>query len=384
MKKYEFDVAVVGGGFAGISAALSSARLGKKVCLVEASFMLGGLATSGLISYYLPICDGRGHQLFYSIPFELFMLSLKDGYEEKYPTAWLENGTLEDRINHRFECKFNPNLFALQTERLLLEEGVEIFYGSIVRGAKTTNGVIKEIEVASRTENFIIKATSYVDCTGDASLCQCAGEETAIPSFKNAPAYWYYANEDGAYKLKQKGSTDFVSEKDTLRSDSIHGIDTKELSIYMQGYHHAILDDFLSTGKDSPSHPLATLCTIPTIRMSRKLISKNDMSFDDDHKFNADSAGLFGDWSRPGPIYELSFSCLVGNKIKNLSVAGRCIGNKDLNIWNITRVIPVCALSGEACGVIASLTDSNGDYSIEEAQKILVSRKVPLHVSDII
>ena len=42
---HECDVLVVGGGFAGIAAALSAAREGKKVILVEKSYYLGGLGT---------------------------------------------------------------------------------------------------------------------------------------------------------------------------------------------------------------------------------------------------------------------------------------------------------------------------------------------------
>ena len=59
----ECDVLVCGGGFAGISAALAAARQGKKVMLLEKQYMLGGLGTAGLITIYLPICDGLGHQV---------------------------------------------------------------------------------------------------------------------------------------------------------------------------------------------------------------------------------------------------------------------------------------------------------------------------------
>lgn len=58
MKRY--DVAVCGGGIAGIAAALASARQGRKTCLLEKEYALGGLATLGLIVIYLPLCDGAG------------------------------------------------------------------------------------------------------------------------------------------------------------------------------------------------------------------------------------------------------------------------------------------------------------------------------------
>ena len=62
-----YDVAVCGGGFAGISAALASARQGKKTVLFERQFMLGGLGTSGIVTIYLPLCDGYGHQVSFGI-----------------------------------------------------------------------------------------------------------------------------------------------------------------------------------------------------------------------------------------------------------------------------------------------------------------------------
>ncbi|MBO5725782.1 MAG: FAD-dependent oxidoreductase, partial [Clostridia bacterium] len=65
------DVLVCGGGCGGISAALAAARQGKKVTLLEKQFMLGGLGTAGLVTIYLPLCDGRGKQVSFGIAEEL-------------------------------------------------------------------------------------------------------------------------------------------------------------------------------------------------------------------------------------------------------------------------------------------------------------------------
>ena len=93
----KYDVIVVGGGISGVSAALSASRQNKKVLLIEKSSNLGGLATSGLITIYLPICDGKGHQVSFGIAEELIHLSIKMGCQRKYPKAWLENGTYEEK-----------------------------------------------------------------------------------------------------------------------------------------------------------------------------------------------------------------------------------------------------------------------------------------------
>ena len=72
------DVAVAGGGVAGIAAALSAARAGAKVALIERGFTLGGLATAGLVTIYLPLCDGKGRQVSFSLAEELLRLSVSE------------------------------------------------------------------------------------------------------------------------------------------------------------------------------------------------------------------------------------------------------------------------------------------------------------------
>lgn len=72
----EYDVAVCGGGFAGISAALAAARQGKKTVIFEKQYILGGLGTAGIVTIYLPLCDGMGHQVSFGIAEELLRLSI--------------------------------------------------------------------------------------------------------------------------------------------------------------------------------------------------------------------------------------------------------------------------------------------------------------------
>ena len=89
--RYRPDVLVVGGGFAGIAAALAAARLGRRVLLAERAYMLGGLGTAGLIAIYLPICDGTGRQVSFGLAEELLRLSIADHYDGIRGADWLVN-----------------------------------------------------------------------------------------------------------------------------------------------------------------------------------------------------------------------------------------------------------------------------------------------------
>ena len=116
---YNCDVLVCGGGVAGIAAALAAARQGKKVILLERQFMLGGLATAGLIAIYLPLCDGLGKQVSFGIAEELLRLSISAGGAVGYPANWLDSDDKAQRTekDRRFEVEYNPQLFAILAEQ---------------------------------------------------------------------------------------------------------------------------------------------------------------------------------------------------------------------------------------------------------------------------
>ena len=142
-KKY--DVAVCGGGFAGISAALASARQGKKTVLFEKQYMLGGLGTAGIVTIYLPLCDGFGHQVSYGIAEELFRLSISMGYEDRYPENWLTENGSRTNMDKRFEVQYNPQIFAMLVEKLLLDNGVDIMYGTYAVGVSKKEDKIERL-----------------------------------------------------------------------------------------------------------------------------------------------------------------------------------------------------------------------------------------------
>ena len=382
-RKYECDVCVCGGGVAGIAAALSAKRAGAdEVILLERSFMLGGLATAGLVTIYLALCDGYGHQICFGLAEELFRLSIEHGAEDRYPTAWLEDGSLEEKAKRRFEVQFNAQLFALSAERLLREEGVKIIYGAQVSACSVTDGKITDIIIEGKGGREAVKIRgSVVDCTGDADVCKLAGVRTATFANGNKLASWYYGLSDGKRKLYMCGVHDINDSENAVafkNKDRFAGVETEELSEMVQLSRAEMMKDILARKDKCPDFVPTSMATTPDVRMTRRLVGAYTQDEDEVGVRYSDTVGIFPNWKKCGPVYELPFSSLYGNEVKNLVAAGRCISVTD-KMWDITRVIPVCAVSGEAAGAAAAMCSDFSNMDIEKLQNHLVKRGVKLH-----
>ena len=327
----KYDVAVCGGGFAGISAALASARQGKKTVLFERQFMLGGLATAGLVTIYLPLCDGMGHQVSFGIAEELFRLSISHGAEAKYPENWLDGVGTRTEADKRFEVQYNPQLFAILAEKLLLEAGVDILYGAYAVAAPTEKGRITHVIVEGKSGRRAYEVSSVVDATGDCDVAHLAGAKTKLFEQGNVLAAWYYSVGAEGYKLNMLGYCDVPDEdkKDghvtkMLVNKRFGGLDTAEISEQTCLSHASTYNDIMKKRQTDPSVLPVTIATTPQVRMTRRIVGEYELSTAEDHKFFADSVGMVSDWKKRGPIYEVPFGTLYNREARNLLVAGRC------------------------------------------------------------
>ena len=214
-----------------------------------------------------------------------------------------------------------------------------------------------------------------------------AGEETALFEQKNILAAWYYHVGKDGYHLKTLGVADIPDDEkekevEKLSQKRFQGIDGAELSKMVQLSHEALLKDVLNYRKNDPTFFPTTIATIPQVRMTRRIKGCYEMKTSDERKHFSDSIGMISNWKKRGPVYEVPFSALHGEKVKNLITAGRCIAAQD-SMWDVTRVIPSCAVTGEAAGIAAAISEDFTRINMLELQKKLKEKGCKLFYDEL-
>lgn len=392
--KYDCDVLVVGGGFGGIAAAMASAREGKKVMLADRGFMLGGLATAGLVTIYLPLCDGFGRQVSYGLADELLRLSVSECCNGKRGYAnWIlsDDKTKRGEGFPRFEVDFNPQIFAILAEQKLVSMGVKLLYGTVAVAVNKIGDKISDVVFENKSGRFAVSVGSVVDATGDADIACFADAPTVNFGQGNVLAAWYYSNRGGGgYHLHTLGASDVPDEdqakgkkaSERLVDKRFTGLDGEEISEMCILSHAATLKDVRKRREEYPELEPTTIATIPQLRMTRRIDGEYTLSTEEMHKYFEDSIGMVSDWRKRGPVYEVPFGTLYSKAVKNLIMAGRCTSVTD-GMWDIMRVIPCCAITGEAAGSAAAMTNDFSSLDVKALQDKLISYGAKLHENEI-
>lgn len=361
---YEFDIVVAGGGIAGVSAALSATRMGKKVAIIEKSSVLGGLATLGLIHWYEPLCDGRGKQIIYSQAEELLRLSIKYGYKT-LDESWLTNKTGKNR----YSTWFDPNLFALSLVKLLSDNNVTMFFESTISEVIVEGNQVKAIEFYTVEGKNIIFAKAFVDATGSAYVIKKSG--LPVRKGENYLTYatsFYRENNDRVFQYTGAGCN---GENQLEGSRHYVGDNNKDVSDYIITGSIACLKEF----EENKIKKIEQIPGMPQFRKINCLVGEYTLTKDDLGKHFEDSIGAIAAFDKPGNLYEIPFRCLYNKRITNLFAAGRIVSS-DNEGWEVTRVIPVCALTGEVAGIAAALVL---DSKIDSIFNVIAQKGINIH-----
>jgi len=359
----DYDVVVAGGGIAGVAAAVAAAREGASVCLLEKQIGLGGLATLGIVICWLPICDGAGRQVIGGIGEELLRLSVRDlkapnkeAVFSGIPACWEKGGSLEERRKTRFQTCFNPGLYTLLLEKWVLDAGVHILYDTVVCDVRRRRGKITHVVVENKSGRRAIACRAVVDATGDADVCHLAGEETETSNANVASSWFYYLKNGVAHLSMTSNAFSAKLAIEDLPCAHYDGTDAEQVTQQVLESHGLILRDTAIYAKKDPDAVIEPfyIPSIPCFRATRRLVGEQSMREEDMHKWFDDTVGLTGDWRRRGPVFAITMRMLRGVANANLLAAGRCY-SMDTSTWDCGRVIPTCAITGEAAGLAAAI-----------------------------
>lgn len=369
MKHY--DVIAVGGGCAGVCAAIAAARQGKRTLLIEKQILLGGMATLGRIHWLEPYCDGRGRQVIGGLAKEFFDRAIACGYSN-VPAAWAQS-------EGRLTSWFSPEAFMLELPAWLKSEGVELLLDAQVIAVRMENQRMQSITVAHMNGCEEISADGFVDATGMAHLfylaglpCVCgenyltmiadtANEATLRRALEEKTPYFVRGRKNYGATLAGKGQPEGIApgaigdawEQTQWVLDAQNLMRTK------------------TANADPSEREIISLPAMPQIRMLRRINGKETFAGIPGLKA-ADSIGVIPDFRKKYDLFEIPFGSLCADGCDNLFAAGRCISAEN-DGWHVSRVIGPCCLTGEAAGIAAS---SGG--SKEAVRKALLQNGVTL------
>ena len=181
-----YDVLVAGGGLSGAAAALSAGRCGKRVLLIEKQCSLGGLATTGLVNFWVPLCNGRGRMIIRGMAEELLKLSLRLGFDT-LPEEW-KQGEPAQPTNERCVSWFSSGLFALELLRLLRENCVDVLYDALISQPVMADGHCEGLIIDGKSGRKFYQGSVVIDATGDAQVLAQAG----VPTIEGDNYFTYY------------------------------------------------------------------------------------------------------------------------------------------------------------------------------------------------
>ena len=423
----EYEVAVLGGGPAGIAAAVAAARAGRRTLLVERYGFLGGMGTAAGVTNFCGLhanVHGEMRRVVQGIASDLLArIDHLDGLNKPHLV-----------LGKIFAQAYDTAAYKIAADDLLAAHKVDILFHALGAGVvMQDNARINALFVETKAGRQAIRAGIFIDCSGDGDLAAWAGAPFEVgdahghmlyPSmmfrlngidpaqagdaWRMIPQLMEQAEANGTQRFPRKAAivrpqrspiewrVNFTQLK---RNDgsAINGLDPDDLTRgEIDGRRQAV--EAFAFLRTVPGFEKSYIVDLPPqlgIRETRRIVGGYQLSGEDVLGCASfeDSIGVNG-WPieahvagdvifkfPPNPqsrgYNELPYRMLVAERIDNLLVAGRCASMTQEG-QSAARVSGACFVMGEAAGLAASLALSGNtlprEIAIERLQQALIEQ----------
>jgi hypothetical protein len=420
----EYEVAVLGGGPAGIAAAVAAARVGRRTLLIERYGFLGGMGTAAGVTNFCGLYAnvyGGMHRVVQGIASDLLArIDRLDGLNAPHLI-----------LGKIFAQAYDTAAYKIAADDLLAAHKVDILFhalgaGVVMDGERRIDALMVETKAGRQA----IRAGIFIDCSGDGDLAAWAGApfevgdnaggmmypsmmfrlngidpEKAGDAWRTIPALMEKAEAAGTHRFPrktaivrpQRSAIEWrVNFTQLARADgsAVSGIDPDQMTRgEIEGRRQAVeAFEFLRTVPGFEKSYIVDLPPQLGIRETRRVIggymlSGEDVlgcaSFEDSIGVNGwpmeqhvagDVVFKFPPIPESRGFNELPYRMLVPEGIDNLLMAGRCASMTHEG-QSAARVSGACFAMGEAAGLAASLALSGNtiprDIAVEKLQQML-------------
>lgn len=393
-QRWQADVLVVGSGSAGATAAITAAREGLSVALVERYGFMGGISTQALDTFYGFFTPGeKARKVVGGVPDLVVGELLRQKACIYRPNTYGAGQGIT----------YDPEALKVIWEQMACEAGVRLLYHTFVLDALVADGRVTGVIAASKGGLIQLDAAVIIDASGDADVAAAAGVpyesaehgpvQSLTTTFRLANidmpraravrkeqlhALMAEAIEQGYALPRREGSVhitpiDRMMATNMTRVGQIDATDPEQLTrAEIEGrrqareYARFLIDRV-------PGYEQASLVGFSHqigIRESRRIfgdyrLTRADVlaarQFDDsiaqcgapieDHHAGSDTQW---EYLPEGATYGIPYRCLLPQKVEGLLVAGRCLSAQH-DAHASVRSMGQCMAMGQAAGVAAAL-----------------------------
>lgn len=385
----QYDLIVIGGGLSGTAAAVSAARQGLAVLLVDRAGCLGGAMSC--CSVY---------------PFMKHAITYPDGRVRVLSAGMFAEMCRRHReLGGASARGWQPELFKMVLDDMVCEAGVEVLFHTQLIGARVADRQVRAVQLVNRGGTFELTARFFIDASGDGDLMAFAGcayqlgresdglcqPMTTCFRLGGVDLEQFHADKprlQELYRQQQAEGRIRNPREDILTFENLgQGIlhlnstrvarldptDPYDLSAAEMEARRQVLELYRFLMDNSAAFANSFLISIAPeigIRESRKLCGVHVLTADemkactdfedsialgnymiDIH--NPEGQGTYRYRFAGEEYYRIPYRSLLPREMDNLLVAGRCLSASH-EAHSAVRIMPICACLGEAAGIAAA------------------------------